>query len=235
MRPAFNDRRMASLGVIGAVRADAGNRLIGRYLAQQLGQHGRIAHAVVGHFDGPDLQRARVNAQMHLAPLTPVLGSVFLALPLAFAQELDAGAVNQQVQRRGAGPVGQLHAQAFLTPAHGAEVGHFPVQTRQAQQAFNRAQTLAQSQAEQAFDAQAELDRGVREYLLAPPLATGRGVPLHVFVQPDRERPSGLERGVVLGPVRGLVVGLRALGFSHARRLSARADDFVQQSREIRQ
>jgi hypothetical protein len=88
---------MASLGVAGAVGADAGQRFIGRYLSQQLGQHGRTAcavlHAAVGHLDGPDLQCVGVNAQVHLAPLPPVLDAVLLAFPRAFAQELDPGAV----------------------------------------------------------------------------------------------------------------------------------------------
>ena len=211
---------MARLGVVGAVPADAGQRLIGRYLAQQLRQHRRVSHAVVGDLDGPNLQRVPVNAQMHLAPLPSVLGPVFLALPFAFAQELDARAVYQQVQCRGAGPVGQLHPQALLAPAHGAEVRHLPVQVRHAQQAVHQAQALVQGQAEQAFDAHAELDGGIGEHPLAIALAAGRGVPPHALVQADGQRSSGLELGVVLGPVGGLVAALGALGFSHARRLS---------------
>ena len=35
-------------------------------------------------------QRAVIDTQMHLAPLVPVLGTVLLAFPLAFTQELDA-------------------------------------------------------------------------------------------------------------------------------------------------
>ena len=131
----------------------------------------------------------------------------------------------------GAGLVGQLHPQRLLASAHGTKVGHAPVQARQAQQALNQAQTLTQGQVEQALDAQAELDGCLREDPLASSLATGRGVSLHVFVQPDRQRPSGFERGVVRGPVGGLVACLGALGFGHAKRLPAqRRASFVQQS-----
>ena len=77
---------MESLGVVGPVGADAGQRFIGRYLGQQLGQHGRVANAVVGHLNGPDLQRVGVNPQVHLAPLPPVLDAVLLALALANAE-----------------------------------------------------------------------------------------------------------------------------------------------------
>jgi hypothetical protein len=136
LRPALSDRRMAILGVVGPIGADAGRRFIGRHLSQQLGQHGHttcaVLQAVVGHFDGPDLQRLGVNAQVHLAPLPPVLGAVLLAFPRAFAQELDPGAVHQPVQRGGAGPVGQLYPQRLLAPAHGTEVGHAPVKACQA-------------------------------------------------------------------------------------------------------
>lgn len=78
------------------------------------------------------------NPQVHLAPLAPILGPVFLALPLPFAQELDSGAVHQQVQRRGAGLIGQLHPQFFSASAHGAEVRHLPIQAGQAQQASTK-------------------------------------------------------------------------------------------------
>jgi hypothetical protein len=39
---------------------------------------------------------------------------VFLAFPFAFPEELDSCAGHQQVQRCGAGPVGQLHPQRLL-------------------------------------------------------------------------------------------------------------------------
>ena len=185
LRISLGNRRMARLGVVGTVPTDAGNRLIGWYLLQQLEQHGRIAHAVVGHLDGPDLQRVGINTQVHLAPLAPVLGTVLLAFPFAFAKELNAGAVHQQFQCGGTGSVGQLYLQSLLASAHGAVVGHPPVQACQTQQAFNHAQALTQGQTEQALDAQTELDGCVGEDVLAPAFAAGWGVPLHAFVQPD--------------------------------------------------
>lgn len=230
LRISLGNRRMARLGVVGTVPTDAGNRLIGWYLLQQLEQHGRIAHAVVGHLDGPDLQRVGINTQVHLAPLAPVLGTVLLAFPFAFAKELNAGAVHQQFQCGGTGSVGQLYLQSLLASAHGAVVGHPPVQACQTQQAFNHAQALTQGQTEQALDAQTELDGCVGEDVLAPAFAAGWGVPLHAFVQPDCQRPSGFERGVVLCPVGGLVAGLGPLRFTHVSRLPAQRTGFVQQS-----
>lgn len=39
----------------------------------------------VGDIDNLDVQCARIDSQVHLAPLAPVFGSVLLALPFAFA------------------------------------------------------------------------------------------------------------------------------------------------------
>ena len=40
-----------------------------RNLREQLRQHQRVADGVVGNLDGANLQRLRIHAQMHLAPL----------------------------------------------------------------------------------------------------------------------------------------------------------------------
>lgn len=45
-------------------------------------------------FNGPNLQRVGINAQVHLAPLPLIFGSVLLALPFPFAQELEARTVH---------------------------------------------------------------------------------------------------------------------------------------------
>lgn len=151
----------------------------------------------------------RAPLRDHLVVRTAVVGTIGAAA----GQGLFGRCLSQQLKRARAGAVGQLHIQCLLAPTHGAEVGHFPIQLRQPQQPLNQTQTLAQSQVEQALDAQAELDRCRAENLLAPPLVNGQQrVPAHVFVQSDRQRPPVLDGGVVLGPVRGLVARLGALG-----------------------
>ena len=47
-------------------------------LIAQTRQHGCLPSGVAGHLDGPDFERAGVNAQVHLAPLRAVVGAVFL-------------------------------------------------------------------------------------------------------------------------------------------------------------
>jgi hypothetical protein len=51
---------MAPPGVVGPISADAGHRFGSRNLRHQLGQHRRIAHVVVCHLNGPDLQCLRM-------------------------------------------------------------------------------------------------------------------------------------------------------------------------------
>jgi hypothetical protein len=71
--------------------------------------------------------------------LPPVLGPVFFALAFTFVQEPGASAVHQHIQRGGTDAVRQLHPQALLALARGAEIRHLPVQTDHAQQALDSA------------------------------------------------------------------------------------------------
>lgn len=204
--------------------------LVAGDLPQQFELHGRIPNAVACHLNGPKLQHLSIHAQMHFASLSAVHGSVFLAIPLALNQKLDAGTVHKQVQGLAAALVGQLPLQMLLPLANCAQVRHLPSRIGQLQQAGSQPQALTQGQPEQAFDVQTKLDGCVREDALAPPFATGGCVPLHGFVQPDGQRSSGFKRCAVRRPVGRLVARLRALGFGHVPSLSARLGCFVQQS-----
>jgi len=134
-----------------------------------------------------DFQRGRVNAQVNLAPLTTVVGTMLFGLPLTFAQLLDAGAVDQQVQSRRRRLCLHRHRKNLLAPADGAEVGHLPVQTRQLEQTLRHAHCLTQRQVEQALNRQTELNRRLAVLRAAVPLVTGTAVPAHVLVQPDEQ------------------------------------------------
>ena len=165
LRPAQGDEVPTAPRVVGAIGADAGNRLLRRNLCQQFWPHQCVANGVAGDLDRPDLQRLRVDAQVDLAPLAPVFGPVLPALALAFAQELDRGAVDQQLQGLRTGPIADLDLQRLLAPTHRAVVLHLPVLPSKSQQVLYQAQCLPQGQLEQALDAQAE---HVRERFLTP-------------------------------------------------------------------
>ena len=93
------DGVMAFAGVKGAIGGDASDLLIGRDLVQQLGQHRRVAHVAARELGRPDLQRLLVDPDVDLAPDAPFGASVLARTPLAFTLDLDAGAVDQEVQR----------------------------------------------------------------------------------------------------------------------------------------
>lgn len=52
-----------------------------------------------GDLDGPDLQRLLVNPEVDLASDPPFAVTMLACVPLTFALDLDAGAVDQQIQR----------------------------------------------------------------------------------------------------------------------------------------
>lgn len=68
---------------------------------------------------------------------------MFLRLSFAFAQHLDAGAVQQQMQARRGWHGADSHLQRLLPPAYRAVVRHFPVEPSQAQQALLHPHDLA--------------------------------------------------------------------------------------------
>ncbi len=81
---------MAGFGVIGTIPAHRRNSFSLRDLRQQLRQHRRVADAVVCDFNRPDLQGLCINAQMYLAPLAAVFGTMLFGLPLAFTRSFSS-------------------------------------------------------------------------------------------------------------------------------------------------
>ena len=82
--------------------------------------------------------RGQVNAQIDLTPLTSIVGTVPLRLPLGFTWHLDAAAVNQQVQSRRRPIHADRHRQVLLTSADRAEGRYLAVQAGQLEQALRR-------------------------------------------------------------------------------------------------
>ena len=119
---------MALSGVMGAVGGNATNLLIRRDLVQQFWQDRRVTNVAACALAGPDLQRFFVDADMYLAPDAAFGATVLAGVPLAFTFGLDAGAVDEQVQRTRTATIGDAHIQRSLTAAQGSEVRHRPVQ-----------------------------------------------------------------------------------------------------------
>jgi hypothetical protein len=88
---------MALSGIACAIGGDTGDLLIGGYLGQEVGQHGRVAYVAAGDLDRPDFQCFLVDPEMDLAPEPAFCSAVLACVPLPFALDLDPGAVDQEV------------------------------------------------------------------------------------------------------------------------------------------
>jgi hypothetical protein len=218
LRPTFCNRFVTGFGVVGTIVADARHGHFSRNLVEQAREYRCIASGGVGHFNGPDFQRGRVNPKVDLAPLATIVGPVLFSLPLALAQHLDARAVDQEVQSRCRRLHSDRHRKILLTPANGTEVGYLPVQARELEQALWHPHRLAQSQVKQALDGQAELDRRLAVLRATAPLAAGTAVPAHALVEPNEQGAARLQRRVVIFPVGRSV--LRFCWRTHAVSLS---------------
>ena len=93
------DGAPAGAGIAGAVGGDGCDLLACRDLAEQISQHGRIAHAAAGDLDGPDLKRALVDGEVDLAPNPPARPAMLARGPFADPASFDAGVAYQRVER----------------------------------------------------------------------------------------------------------------------------------------
>ena len=71
---------------------------------------------------------------MDLPPLASAMNAMLFGRTTTIAEELDSGAVLQQVQGAIGAPVADLDGQCLLTPAQGGVVGHCPAQVRHLEQ-----------------------------------------------------------------------------------------------------
>ena len=206
MCTSVGDSVMALAGVVGTVRGDRADVHVSGDLAKKLGQHGRIANVATGDLYGSDLQRLFIHADVDLAPKAAFRATMLAGMPLPLALGLDAGAVDQQVQRSRRATVGNADGQGLLAPAQRAEIWHRPVEADQAQKALDEAGRLTKRHAEQHFHRKAGLDRGVAILRLPAAPAGRRRHPRHVRIEPDRQGAALLEGFIVGRPVLGLVV-----------------------------
>jgi hypothetical protein len=140
-------------------------------------------------------------------------------LPFAIAQELVAGAVNQQGQRAIGATMRNLDGERQLPSAQGGVVRYRPVQVRPLKQAGNHAGRFLERQLERDLKDQIELDRRIREHRGATEPAVMRREAGHVLVQTDQHRPARARRRRVAGPVPCAAAGRGWL--VHPPRLSA--------------
>jgi hypothetical protein len=83
-----------------------------------------------------------INADVDLATDAPFGAAVLARVPFAFTLDLDAGAIDKQVQRALRAAIRNVHRKCLLASADGAEVRHVPIESRQPQEAFHKARCL---------------------------------------------------------------------------------------------
>ena len=109
------DGIVALAGVIGAVGGHRADLFANRDLAEQIGQDRCVTNVAPGDLDGSDLQRFLVDPEVDLAPDASIAATMLAGVPLAFALDLDARAVDEQVQRALRPSVGDVDGQGLLT------------------------------------------------------------------------------------------------------------------------
>ena len=98
MRITRRNRIVAFARILGPVGSHAAEVLIGRDLAEQVGQHRGIANTTAGDFDRTDLKGFRIYTNMYLAPQAALGAAVLARVPLPFTLSFDARTIDQQVQ-----------------------------------------------------------------------------------------------------------------------------------------
>ena len=138
---------MASARVVCAIRSQASDLLIVRDLVDQFEPHWCISSVTASNLDCFDLQ-----------------------LLLNNIVDLDAGAIDKQVQRTLYAVIWNVDCKCPLASRQGAEIWHNPVQPCQPQEAFHKTCRLPKRQPKQHHHGQARLDRGVVECPRSAPL-----------------------------------------------------------------
>jgi hypothetical protein len=78
--------------------SDAADLLVRWDLTEKIWQHRLITDVVPGDLDSANLQCFLIDPEMDLAPDSPLGAAMLAGVPFAFVLDLDASAVDQQVQ-----------------------------------------------------------------------------------------------------------------------------------------
>ncbi len=122
---------------------------------------------MAGDFDGVNFLRFLVNTYAFLAPNPALRATMSAGVSLAFTLDLNAGAVDNNVERAGAAKMGQADVQALLAAEQDAEVWHLPVHADELQHALYKTSCLPQWPPEQHLRSQTDLERGIAAAILA--------------------------------------------------------------------
>ena len=188
--------------VVAAVAQEELHRL--GNLIQQRTYLGGIINIAVGQDGGDDPAAHRVEADVQLAPGTPLAGAVFLPPPLARAAQPQARTIDQQVDRSTGRAGLRRQFQALSPPAEGGVVGHRQVEAEQLEDRADQALGLTQRQVEHCAQRQGCGNRKVGVVGLTARRGAWRGVPSRDrFIRKPHGQTAPLtQRLVILRPIR---------------------------------
>ncbi len=185
------DRLVTGNGLVHRLAVVRTIRYHGRDLVLDcLKQRWRLTGIIVGQQAGDDLAAAGVHGKVQLAP-GATRPAVLLLIPFALAEQLQAGAVNHQMQRAVRDDLRLPSGKAAAAPAQGRVVRDAQRLPEQPHYARGEAFSLAQGEVEDEPQHQHELYRRVR----VPGLAAGRAPPRclppcqGIFIKPERQVP----------------------------------------------
>ena len=96
---AFSDSITASTRVVCPICVLVANLKIAQELVEKLRSHRSIPGIASGDLDHSDFQRMFVDTNVDLAPDASFRAAMLASIPFAFPFYLDAGAIDQEVQR----------------------------------------------------------------------------------------------------------------------------------------
>ena len=149
-------------------------------------------------------RRCCVHAKVELAPLSPG-ATVLLRVPLALSEQLQAGAVQHQVQGTVvAGNARLATGEGATTSGERGVIWHGQLEAEQVQNAAAERLGLTQGQVEDEPQRQHQFDREVGVSWLSARRAPARSLPASKgrLVEPERQVSASPQTGLIGRPVR---------------------------------
>ena len=149
-------------------------------MIEQIGDHRDIADIVRRQFDGDDLMGISVDGQVELSPPPVRPDAVLLVEPFALAVNLDAGAVDQDMQRLVVNDQLWQDSQTAASTAECRMVGDSDPNAEQVRDRAQRTLGLAkrlvehQTQCQSGFDGDVGVDGSVMPRAIAVQCAAAR-------------------------------------------------------------
>ncbi|KWC30333.1 hypothetical protein WL48_17525 [Burkholderia ubonensis] len=184
-------------------------------MIKQFGQHFAVHDILVHHERRAQLAGVRVECEMDLEAGAALRVTMLANLPFAFAVDLHARAVDNQVQQFATMDDRQFHPQRLCTTAHGRVIRYRQIGESQIAQALRKALQGAQWQMEHRLQAEQCLNQYIAVHPWTATCGLGvRHVRKNIVVNPHGDVASIDQARIVCRPVSDTVLRLWLLRFA---------------------